>query len=155
MFKIMLKINLITAIIITTLLSSCGFHTPYKNSSINAFITSDKNNLFADELKKRFNQEAPQTLTIKIDSEGQNKQTSSYSSDGKTSGYTLSLNIPVKVISSDNKLLLSQDLTASTHLSKITSSTQADRLQTEESYTQLRNTIIKKLLRRLSKLNEN
>jgi hypothetical protein len=39
-------------------------------------------------------------------------------------------------------------------LSKITSS-QANRLQIEESYTQLRNTLIKKLIRRLSKLNAN
>ncbi len=36
-----------------------------------------------------------------------------------------------------------------------TINTQADRLQIEESYTQLRNTLIKKLIRRLSKLNEN
>jgi len=35
------------------------------------------------------------------------------------------------------------------------SATQADRLQIEEGYTQLRNTIIKKLLRRLNRLNEN
>jgi len=35
------------------------------------------------------------------------------------------------------------------------SATQADRLQIAESYEQLRNTIIKKLLRRLNRLNEN
>lgn len=50
--------------------------------------------------------------------------------------------------------VLSKNLNASIHLSKM-SATQADRLQIEENYEQLRNTIIKKLLRRLSKLNEN
>jgi hypothetical protein len=62
--------------------------------------------------------------------------------------------VPVKVFNNNNKLLLSQNLTASTHLRKM-SATQADRLQIAESYEQLRNTIIKKLLRRLNRLNEN
>ena len=68
--------------------------------------------------------------------------------------------MPVKVLNTDKKLLLSQDLTASMHLNSLkradnTINTQADRLQIEESYAQLRNTLIKKLIRRLSKLNEN
>jgi len=66
----------------------------------------------------------------------------------------LNLSVPIKVFNNDNKLLLSKNLNASIHLSKM-SATQADRLQIEENYEQLRNTIIKKLLRRLSKLNEN
>jgi len=104
--------------------------------------------------QKTFNQEATQSLTIQIGNEVQKKQTSSYKSDGKASSYTLNLSVPIKVFNNDNKLLLSKNLNASIHLSKM-SATQADRLQIEENYEQLRNTIIKKLLRRLSKLNEN
>ena len=150
----MSKINLLALILITALLSSCGFHTPVKNTNLNATIVSDKSNTFANELQKIFNQEAAKNLTIQIAAEVQKQQTASYTTTNTANSYTLSLSVPVKVFNADNKLLLSQDLTASIHLSKIDSS-QADRLQIEESYTQLRNTVIKKLIRRLSKLNEN
>ena len=150
----MSKINLSVLIITTALLSSCGFHTPIKNTPLNASIVSEKSNTFASELKTRFNQSANQNLTIQIGPEVQKQQTSSYTSGNVINSYTLSLSVPVKVYNADQKLLLAQDLKASLHLSKITSS-QADRLQIEESYTQLRNTLIKKLIRRLSKLNEN
>lgn len=150
----MSKINLLSIVLITSLLSACGFHTPYKNSPLNASVTSTNNNAFTTELKKRFNQEATQTLAIHIGDEVQKKQTSSYNSSGKTNSYTLSLSVPVKVFNKNNELLLSQNLVASTHLSKM-DATQADRLQIAESYKQLRNTIIKKLLRRLNRLNEN
>jgi len=150
----MSKINLLSIILITSLLSACGFHTPYKNTPLNASITSTDNNAFTLELRKRFNSEAAQSLAIQVGDEVQKKQTSSYDSSGKISSYTLSLSVPVKVFNNNNKLLLSQNLTASTHLSKM-SATQADRLQIAESYEQLRNTIIKQLLRRLNRLNEN
>jgi LPS-assembly lipoprotein len=150
----MSKINLSVLIITTALLSSCGFHTPIKNTPLNASIVSEKSNAFASELKTRFNQSANQNLTIQIGPEVQKQQTSSYTSGNVVNSYTLSLSVPVKVYSANQTLLLAQDLKASLHLSKITSS-QADRLQIEESYTQLRNTLIKKLIRRLSKLNAN
>jgi outer membrane lipopolysaccharide assembly protein LptE/RlpB len=150
----MSKINLSVLIITAALLSSCGFHTPIKNTPLNASIVSEKSNAFASELKTRFNQSANQNLTIQVGPEVQKQQTSSYTSGNVVNSYTLSLSVPVKVYSVNQKLLLAQDLKASLHLSKITSS-QADRLQIEESYTQLRNTLIKKLIRRLSKLNEN
>ncbi|MDC0430593.1 LPS assembly lipoprotein LptE [Candidatus Thioglobus sp.] len=150
----MSKINLSVLIITAALLSSCGFHTPIKNTPLNASIVSEKSNAFASELKTRFNQSANQNLTIQVGPEVQKQQTSSYTSGNVVNSYTLNLSVPVKVYNADQKLLLAQDLKASLHLSKITSS-QADRLQIEESYTQLRNTLIKKLIRRLSKLNEN
>ena len=150
----MSKINLSVLIITTALLSSCGFHTPIKNTPLNASIVSEKSNAFASELKTRFNQSANQNLTIQVGPEVQKQQTSSYTSGNVVNSCTLSLSVPVKVYNADQKLLLAQDLKASLHLSKITSS-QADRLQIEESYTQLRNTLIKKLIRRLSKLNAN
>ena len=150
----MSKINLLVLIITAALLSSCGFHTPIKNTPLNATIVSEKSNAFASELKTRFNQSANQNLTIQVGPEVQKQQTSSYTSGNVVNSYTLSLSVPIKVYSANQKLLLAQDLKASLHLSKITSS-QADRLQIEESYTQLRNTLIKKLIRRLSKLNAN
>lgn len=153
-YKFMSKINILSIILVTSLLSACGFHTPYKNTPLNASITSTDNNAFAIKLKKRFNQESIQTLAIQIGDELQKKHISSYTPDGKSSSYTLSLSVPIKVFNNNNKLLLSQDLSASIHLSKM-SAAQADRLQIADGYKQLRNTIIKKLLRRLNRLNEN
>jgi len=151
----MSKINFLTLILATALLSSCGFHTPVKNTPLNAVIVSANTNEFARELQSRFNQDAMQNLTIQLGSEIRKQQTASYTSSNSVNSYTLSLSVPVKVFSAKQQLLLSQDLTANLHLNKITTSTQADRLQIEEAYTQLRNTLIKKLIRRLSKLNEN
>lgn len=147
------KINLLVIALVAILLSSCGFHTPLKNTSLNASVVSEKANVFANELQKRFNQNAIQNLTIQIGAEVQKQQTASYTSSNTVNSYTLSLSVPVKVFSADSQLLLSQDLKASTHLSKMTL-LQADRLQIEEAYTHLRNTIIKKFIRRLVKLNE-
>lgn len=149
----MSKINLLTLILLSTLLSSCGFHAPTKNTTLNAIIQSENSNKFAIELQKQFNQDAVQNLTIQIGAEIQKQQTSSYTNNIVNS-YTLSLSVPIKVFDTEQQLLLSQELTANTQLNK-TGSSQADRLQKEESYTQLRHTVIKKLIRRLSKLNEN
>ena len=151
----MSKINFLTLILVTLLLSSCGFHTPVKNTPLNAVIVSANTNEFARELQSRFNQNAVQNLTIQLGSEMRKQQTASYTSSNSVNSYTLSLSVPVKVFGAKQQLLLSQDLRANLHLSKITASTQADRLQIEEAYAQLRNTLIKKLIRRLSKLNEN
>jgi LPS-assembly lipoprotein len=150
----MFKLNLLALILATLLLNSCGFHTPIKNTDLNATIVSDKSNTFANELQKRFNQEASKNLIIQIDTEVKKQQTASYATDNTANSYTLSFSVPIKVLNIEKKLLLSQTLKASIHLKKLSLS-QADRLQIKESYTQLRNTVIKKLIRRLSKLNEN
>ena len=133
----MSKINFLTLILATALLSSCGFHTPVKNTPLNAVIVSANTNEFARELQSRFNQDAMQNLTIQLGSEIRKQQTASYTSSNSVNSYTLSLSVPVKVFSAKQQLLLSQDLTANLHLNKITTSTQADRLQIEEAYTQL------------------
>jgi len=150
----MSKINLLALILLSTLLSSCGFYAPAKNTTLNAIIQSEKSNKFAVELQKQFNQDAVQNLTIQIGAEIQRIQTSSYTTNNAANSYTLNLSVPVKVFDAEQQLLLSQELTANTQLNK-TDSSQADRLQKEESYIQLRHTVIKKLIRRLLKLNEN
>ncbi|BBB23188.1 LPS-assembly lipoprotein [Abyssogena phaseoliformis symbiont OG214] len=150
----MSKINLLAATIIITLLNSCGFHAPYKNSAMNASIASSRHNAFADELQKRFNQDMPQTLVVQVGAENQNQRTASYTSSNEASSYTLSLSVPIKVFNQHKKLLLSQTFSANTYLNKMGAS-QADRLQIEEGYQQLRHLIIRQLLRKLSKLNEN
>jgi LPS-assembly lipoprotein len=82
----------------------------------------------------------------------QKKQTATYS-NGVSSSYTLTLSVPVKIFRNKKKLL-SKTLTASTTIGKLPT-TQADRLQIDTSYLQLRNIIVTKLLRRLRYLDEN
>ncbi|WP_190600533.1 LPS assembly lipoprotein LptE [Candidatus Vesicomyidisocius sp. SY067_SCS001] len=150
----MLKINLLATIVMVTILSSCGFHTPYTNLTINASIISNRNNIFANELQKHFNQNMHKILVIQVGAENQNQRTVSYTSSNEASSYTLKLSIPIKVFNHNKKLLLSKTFSANTYLSKI-DAYQANRLQIEEGYQQLRRLIIKQLLRRLYNLNEN
>ena len=150
----MSKINLLFILLMTSLLSACGFHTPIQNTSLNAVVMANDNNTTALELVKRFNLDARQKFIVQIGDEVQKQQTSSYTSANQVKSYTLSLTVPVKIYNAKQQLQLSKDLTASTHLSKM-SNTQADRLQINEGYDHLRNTLIKKLIRRLNRLNEN
>ncbi len=150
----MLKINLLATMIMVTILSSCGFHTPYTSLTINASITSNRNNIFANELQKHFNQSMHKILVIQVDNEIQNQRTISYTSSNEASSYTLNLNIPIKVFNHNKKLLLSKTFSANTYLSKM-GAYQANRIQIEEGYQQLRRLIIRQLLRILYKLNEN
>ena len=150
----MSKINLLFILLMTSLLSACGFHTPQHNTSLNAVVMANDNNTTALELVKRFDLNARQKFIVQVGDEVQKQQTSSYTSANKVKSYTLSLTVPVKIYNANQQLQLSKDLTAKTHLSKM-DNTQADRLQINEGYEQLRNTIIKKLIRRLNRLNEN
>ncbi|MDC9715430.1 MAG: hypothetical protein PSN36_06425 [Gammaproteobacteria bacterium] len=146
----MSKINLLSIVLITSLLSACGFHTPNNAVSINASVTSSNNNIFAAELKKHFDPQVQQSLRVEIGNEVQKQQTVAYKKNDDISSYTLTLAIPVKVFRG-KKMLLSKDLTASITANEL--STQADRLQVNRSYIQLRSTIVKRLLRRLNSLN--
>ncbi|NYT27320.1 MAG: hypothetical protein H0A76_05155 [Candidatus Thiodubiliella endoseptemdiera] len=145
----MSKINLLAIILISTLLSACGFHTPNNITSLNASITGNTSGAFAVELKKHFNTNAVQLLTVQIGNEVQKQQTVTYSA-GIVSSYSLTLGVPIKIFQ-HKKLLLVKTLTANTTMSKL--SLQANRLQITTSYTQLRKDIVTKLLRRLKALN--
>ncbi|CAB9538906.1 hypothetical protein [uncultured Gammaproteobacteria bacterium] len=148
----MSKISLLVAILIFSLLSACGFHTPTKITALNVLITGKVDSVFAIKLKTHFNVEVAQSLVVQIDNEVQKKQTATYS-NGVSSSYTLTLSVPVKIFR-NKKILLSKTLTASTTIGKLPT-TQADRLQIDTNYLQLRNIVVTKLLRRLRYLDEN
>ncbi|SFV86401.1 hypothetical protein MNB_SUP05-SYMBIONT-4-1024 [hydrothermal vent metagenome] len=145
----MLKINLLIIILISGLLGACGFHKPTDITPLNVSITGDMNSVFAAEFKKHLNAKAAKSLTVKIGKSTQNKRASTYTA-GTASSHILTLSIPV-TISRDKKLLASVTLTASTVASEL-SLQQANRLQEDSSYAQLRHEIISKLLRRLNTL---
>lgn len=148
----MANFKLLLVLIASITLSSCGFHTPYTNTSLNANVISSDNNAFARALTKHLAADAPKRLQVEIGAEKQHKHTSSYTSAGQENNYTLTLSVPVRV-SKQQTLLLSDTLTASQYVSKM-SLAQADRLQTQEAYQQLRQRLVKQLLRKLAKLNE-
>lgn len=147
----MSKINLLVIVLISTLLGACGFQVPTDVGSLNVSITGNKNSDFAVELQKYFNTNAVQSLTVQIGEEVQKQQTVAYSA-GIVNSYSLTLGVPVKIFRG-KVLLLSKTLTASMIVSKLSS--QADRLQIDASYTQLRKNIAMQLLRRVKVLNAN
>lgn len=146
----MSKINLLTIILISSLLNACGFHTPTDVTSLNVSITGKSNNAFATELKKHFDTKAEQYSTVQIGDEVQKQRTAAYDSKAATSSHTLTLSVPVKIFRG-KKLLLLKTLTASTTVSEM-STLQANRLQIDASYVQLRNEVVAKLLRILKAL---
>jgi LPS-assembly lipoprotein len=153
----MSKINLLAIILISSLLSACGFHVPKNSAPINASVTSNTNNLFTTEFKKHLNTNAMPSLQLEIGNEIQANQTAAYKKNGDSSSYTLTLSVPIKVLRGQ-KVLLSKNLTANITVSKLSalhSKSQADKLQIKHSFTQLRKTLAAKLLKILQHLNAN
>lgn len=153
-FKNMTKTRLLPILLITLFLGACGFHSPHKNPSLNAVIKTSTPNLFADVLKKHLNSDALPSVLLEIGDEIRTQRGSAYDSQGQVSNYELSLSVAVKILSNERKLLSSNTLTASIYLNRIIA-TQADRLQLSQGYEQLRKRLIKQLLRKLNRLNEN
>jgi outer membrane lipopolysaccharide assembly protein LptE/RlpB len=148
----MSKINLLIILFIATFLNACGFHIPTNSSAINALIVSEKSNIFAQELTKSFNPSARKNLSLKIGAEVRSQKVASFTSGSTVNSYTLNLSVPIQVSNLEQKILLSKTLEARKHVNKIFDSSQADRLQIEEIYVQLRRTLVKKFIRQLSKL---
>ncbi|SFV88298.1 hypothetical protein MNB_SUP05-SYMBIONT-7-58 [hydrothermal vent metagenome] len=146
----MLKINLL-AVVISALLGACGFRVPADVASLNVSITGDTNSAFVVALKRYVKVGTVQSLTVQIGDEVRKQQTVAYSA-GVVRSYSLTLGVPVKIFRRE-ALLLSKTLTESITVSELSS--QADRLQIDASYAQLRKGIVMKLLRRLKALNAN
>lgn len=146
----MSKINLLSILIATSLLTACGFHTP-KNTSLNVSVAANPDNILASEFGAYLNLDAEKKLLVQISDETHQQKTIAYKADGDISSYKLSLSVPIKVFH-NKKILLSRDLKASVVVNDLSS--QANRLQQDEHYAQLRKTVTKKLLRILKRLNE-
>jgi LPS-assembly lipoprotein len=152
----MSKTNLLSIIIISGLLSACGFHVPKNDASINASLTGNTNSIFITEFKKHLDANAKPSLQLKIGNEVQRNQTTTYKKNGDSNSYTLTLSVPIKVFRG-KKALLSKTLIASTTIATVgeTPKSQANTLQIKRSFAQLRKTVVTKLLRILQHLNAN
>ncbi len=149
----MLKINLLSIILIFSLLSACNFHISENSAPINVSVMGNTNSIFVTELKKHLSVNTKSSLHIEIGNEVQRNQTIAYRKDGGSSSYMLTLNVPIKILRGQ-KILLLKNLTASTTIKEMTLS-QADTLQIKYSFSQLRKTVITKLMRILTRLNAN
>jgi outer membrane lipopolysaccharide assembly protein LptE/RlpB len=146
----MFKISLI---IFTLFLSACGFHTPNKNTNLNVSIISHPNNIFANLLKTRLNSNALQILRIEIGAEKMRLKDAAYTDGNQVRSYNLNLSVPIQVFK--GKTLLSTTVvSAKIYLNKALEE-QADHLQVKAAYQQLRGILVQKVLRRLTRLNEN
>lgn len=147
----MSKINFLAVILIATLLGSCGFHAPNKGDSLNVSIDAQSDNKFANTLKKRLNPHAAQFLHIQIGDEIFKQQNASYKPNNEVNGYNLSLSVPIQVFDRKKKRLFIGTLSAKSYVNRIIE-TQANRLQINQNKTQLRQKLVKKILRKLNRL---
>ncbi len=149
----MLNANLLFIVLISSLLSACGFYVPKNTAPINISITSDTESAFVTELKKHLDANITPSLHVEISTEVQTKQIIAYKNNGDISSYMLTLSVPIKIIRNQTPLL-AKNLTATTTLKKMELA-QADKIQTKHSFNQLRKSVIVKLLRILTQLNAN
>lgn len=147
------KTHLLSIILISSLLNACGFHVPKDTPPINASITGVTDSTFVREFKKHLDVNMAPSLRIEIGEEVQRNQTTAYKSDGDTSSYMLTLSVPIKVWRAQ-ELLLSKNLIATTMLKKM-ELLQANTLQTEHGFVQLRKKVVARVLRILTQLNAN
>lgn len=147
------KTHLISIILISSLLGACGFHVPKDRAPINASITGATDSTFVSELKKHLDVNIAPSFRIEVGEDVQRSQTTAYKSSGNASSYTLTLSVPIRVWRAQ-KLLLSKNLIATTTL-KETELSQANTLQTEHGFVQLRKIVVARMLRILTQLNAN
>lgn len=150
----MLKMKVFAVIMTAFLLSSCEFRPPAEHALINAKIVSSEDNLFAIALKKNLHDTTTSKFVIHVGAEQLKQRIASFTFNNQANSYLLRFQIAIKVFNNHEKLLLSEEFKHYMSLSRM-KSTQADRLQITESYAQLRDVIIKQLLRKLAKLDAN
>ena len=149
----MIKSKLLISLLFISIIGGCGFHTPYKNESINAKLITAKENEFTSSLMSLINvQERPKYI-ISVGNEKITKTLSGYSSNGISSNYNISLSIPIKVQNLSKKVLLDENFTGSSFVKK-PQSRQAESLLIKDKLSQMRRMILKRVMRKINTLNE-
>ena len=149
----MIKSKLLISLLFISIIGGCGFHTPYKFETINVELVGQTQSNIAKKITQRLNQDIAPTLIADILSETKRQDSGSFNNNGTTLGYTLTYSVLIKVYNKNQKLILDKLFSANTYLRKLTSS-QADRIQIEEAYEKLSDSIVRKFIRQLNRLNE-
>ena len=149
----MMKTKLLISLLLLTIIGGCGFHMPYKNKSINVNIIDETRSIIASKISQNIDPDLTPLMTVKILSETKRQDIGSYDSNGKESGYILNYSVKVQAYDKDNNLSLDKIFSSKKFLRKIESS-QANTIQINDTYEKLINSVVKKLLRQLNRLNE-
>lgn len=129
-----------------TIITSCGFHTPTKLTSINAEIIAPAGHKFAKLLEKKLNKDLKPALIVVLGEEKNQRNIASYKK-GVANGYQLSSNIEVSVYQGE-KLLLKTTLTGSQYLPN-TNDSLVTKLQYQAQYNNIRQALLAQFLPRL------
>ena len=149
----MIKTKLLISLLLLSIIGGCGFHMPYKNKSINVNIIDETRSIIASKISQNIDPNITPLMTVKILSETKRQDIGSYDSNGKESGYILNYSVKVQVYDKDNNLSLEKLFSSQKFLRKMESS-QANTIQINDTYEKLINSVVKKLLRQLNRLNE-
>ena len=149
----MIRTKLLISLLLLSIIGGCGFHMPYKNKSINVNIIDETRSIIASKISQNIDPNITPLMTVKILSETKQQDIGSYDSNGKESGYILNYSVKVQVYDKDNNLSLEKLFSSQKFLRKMESS-QANTIQINDTYEKLINSVVKKLLRQLNRLNE-
>ena len=149
----MIRTKLLISLLLLSIIGGCGFHMPYKNKSINVNIIDETRSIIASKISQNIDPDITPLMTVKILSETKRQDIGSYHSNGKESGYILNYSVKVQVFDKDVNLTLEKIFSSKKFLRKMESS-QANTIQINDTYEKLINSVVKKLLRQLNRLNE-
>ena len=149
----MIRTKLLISFLLLSIIGGCGFHMPYKNKSINVNIIDETRSIIASKISQNIDPDITPLMTVKILSETKRQDIGSYHSNGKESGYILNYSVKVQVFDKDVNLTLEKIFSSKKFLRKMESS-QANTIQINDTYEKLINSVVKKLLRQLNRLNE-
>jgi len=149
----MIKSKLLISLILISIIGGCGFHTPHKNKSINAEIIGDTNSIIARKLNNNFDRNLESNLTIEISKEIKKKTAITFNNDGSDLGYQISYIVPIKFYGKDGSLLLDKKFSKSTYQQELSSS-QANIILLGDTYDDLAESLVIKILRNLNYLSD-
>ena len=149
----MMKTKLLISLLLLSIIGGCGFHMPYKNKSINVNIIDETRSIIASKISQNIDPDLTPLMTVKILSETKRQDIGSYDSNGKESGYILNYSVKVQAYDKENNLSLDKIFSSKKFLRKMESS-QANTIQINDTYEKLINSVVKKILRQLNRLNE-
>jgi outer membrane lipopolysaccharide assembly protein LptE/RlpB len=137
---------LLTALILSLSITSCGFHTPHKSNSVNFDILGDEN--FTKIINKKLDKNLTKNFTLQINSVVKNKTNESFNV-GSVSGYNLEVVVNFAVYK-DGNVVLNNELSASHYLQNYNNS--ANSYQEQKAYDDMQDKIANQIIRKISRL---
>lgn len=139
-------LKIFSMLFVVLFLTSCGFHTPYKNNSVNVTISGESD--FTSVVQSKLDTSVAKNLTLKINSVDKNKTDEIISSAGVLK-YNLELVIDFSVYKG-KKVIFNNILTASRYLNNVNNS--ASSYQEQQAYEEMKNELADKIIRKISRL---